>query len=423
MALEDRITEPVATASDVGAARERQGPFAAFRERPYRVLWFGMLPSMLAMQMGQVAVGYVAYRISGEATALGLIAAGSGLPMLVFALAGGVVADRMPKRTVLFFTQGTIGLVALINALLVLTGAIQVWHLVAASAVQGTAFAFNMPTRQAFIAEIVTPARLMNAIALNNAGMNMSRVVGPALAGALIAMPLVGPGGVFAVMAAMYVVVLLMLFLLPPGRPARAPRGGGLAELKAGLRYVARQPTLRMLLGLAVVPVLLGMPYVQMMPVFALDVFHVGSRGLGTLMAVNGLGALAGSLGVAAASGLRRKGLLQLTLGLTFGLALALFALGGSFPLGLVAIAVAGAASAGYSTLNSTLIMTHTEHAFHGRVMSLYMMTFAMMPLGTVPLSWLVDHIGAPLTVGLAGLLLSAIIGGVALASPSYRRV
>src|SRR5690606_17790055 len=134
-------------------------------------------------------------------------------------------------------------------AVLVITGAIQVWHLVVASAIQGTAFAFNMPTRQAFVAEIVSPTRLMNAVALNNAGMNMSRVVGPALAGTLIAVPMIGAGGIFALMAAMYIVVLLMLFQLPPGRPARAPRGGGLAELKAGLRYVGQRPTLRMLLA------------------------------------------------------------------------------------------------------------------------------------------------------------------------------
>ena len=424
MAVRRHASESTAPASDAGAVvAERQGPFAAFRERPYRILWLGMLPSMLAMQMGQVAVGYVAYTISGEATALGWISAGSGVPMLVFSLIGGVVADRMPKRTVLFFTQSTIGLAALVNAVLVITGNIEVWHLIAVSAVQGIAFAFNMPTRQAFVAEIVSPARLMNAIALNNAGMNMSRVVGPALAGALIAVTFIGAGGIFALMAAMYVIVVLMLFLLPPGRPARAPRGTGLSELKAGLRYVWQHPILRMLLALATVPVLLGLPYVQVMPVFAIDVYEVGSEGLGTLMAVNGLGALAGSLGIASATGLGRKGLVQLSLGLMFGLALAVFALGGSYPLALVAIAIAGAASSGYATLNSTLIMHHTEHEFHGRVMSLYMMTFAIMPLGTVPISWLVDQFGAPITIGVAGFLLAAIIGSVAVLSPTYRRV
>lgn len=382
-----------------------------------------MLPSMLAFQMGQVAVGYVAYLISGEATALGWISAGWGIPMLFFALIGGVVADRVPKRTVILCSQATIGTVAIVNAILILTDSLQVWHLVAASAVQGTAFAFNMPSRQAFVAELVSKERLTNAIALNNAGMNLMRVIGPALAGMLIALPFIGPGGIFVLMAGMYVIAIMLIFRLPQGRPTRRVTSGGLSELIEGLRYVARHPVLRMLLILACVPVLLGMPYVQMMPVFAEDVFDVGSQGLGTLMAANGAGALLGSLAIAGASGLQRRGLMQLALGVAFGLMLAIFAFGRSFPLGLVAIAIAGLANSGYATLNATLIMQHAEQAFHGRVMSLYMITFSMMPLGSVPMSWLVDQFGAPTVIGIAGLLLALIIGGVAVANPTYRRV
>lgn len=405
------------------SAQPSRGIFAALTEPAFRLLWIGMLPSMLAFQMGQVAVGYVAYLISGEATALGWISAGWGIPMLFFALIGGVVADRVPKRTVILCSQATIGTVAIVNAILILTDSLQVWHLVAASAVQGTAFAFNMPSRQAFVAELVSKERLTNAIALNNAGMNLMRVIGPALAGMLIALPFIGPGGIFVLMAGMYVIAIMLIFRLPQGRPTRRVTSGGLSELIEGLRYVARHPVLRMLLILACVPVLLGMPYVQMMPVFAEDVFDVGSQGLGTLMAANGAGALLGSLAIAGASGLQRRGLMQLALGVAFGLMLAIFAFGRSFPLGLVAIAIAGLANSGYATLNATLIMQHAEQAFHGRVMSLYMITFSMMPLGSVPMSWLVDQFGAPTVIGIAGLLLALIIGGVAVANPTYRRV
>lgn len=401
----------------------RFGLFAALSEPLFRLLWLGMLPSTLSWQMGQVAVGYVAYEISGAATALGIISASWAIPSIIFGLIGGVVADRFPKRTIILTTQSTVGLVAVMNAVVVLTGTVQIWHLALAASIQGLAFSFNMPARQAFVAELVSRENLMNAIALNNAGMNLMRIIGPATAGALIAIPAIGAGGVFVFMASMYIIVLSTLIRLPKGSPGGSRRAGGLAQLREGVSYVMGHPLLRMLLAMAVIPVLLGMPYVQMMPVFAEDVFNAGSQGLGTLMAVNGAGALVGSLAIASFTNIRRKGLLQLGLGMAFGITLAAFALGQVFSFALVMIAIAGAASSGFSTINSTLIMHTADQAFHGRVMSLYMMTFSIMPLGSVPISWLVDQFGAPATFGFTGLLLALIIGSVGLASPAYRRI
>jgi MFS family permease len=396
--------------------------FGALSQPEFRVLWFGMLPSMFALQMGTVTIGFVAYDLTGLATVLGIIAAGMGIPMLTLALVGGVVADRVRKRNIVFVTQSAIGLSVLAIGILIITDRIEIWHLFALSLVQGTTFAFNMPARQAYIAEIVKREHLMNAVALNNAGMSLSRIAGPAVGGVLIGIAFVGPGGVFIVMAAMYVIAVTALAWLPPGS-AHPSRRSGAQQLLDGLRYVKSHPVLRILLGLALAPIILGMPYVQIMPVFAADVFEVGASGLGTLMAVNGVGALVGSLVIASSGNIQRRGLAQLILGMVFGVGLAGFAFSPSYLLALVAIFIVGAAGSGYMTLNNTLIIMNCDKEYHGRVMSLGMMAFSLMPLGSVPVAWIVDQVGAPLTIGVAGVLLAMVVGAVALLSPNYRQI
>jgi predicted MFS family arabinose efflux permease len=242
------------------------------------------------------------------------------------------------------------------------------------------------------------------------------------VAGVLIGIAFIGSGGVFLLMAALYAVAVTALLWLPTGT-AHPSRRSGLQQLIDGLRYVKGHPVLRILLSLALAPIILGMPYVQIMPVFAEDVFDVGASGLGTLMAVNGVGALAGSLLIASAGNIRRRGLVQLVLGISFGLGLVVFAFSPAYWLALAAIFVVGGAGSGYMTLNNTLIIMNADREYHGRVMSLGMMTFSMMPLGSVPVAWVVDQVGAPLTIGIAGIGLAAVVGVVAIASPNYRRI
>jgi MFS family permease len=396
--------------------------FSALGQPEFRLLWFGMLPSMFALQMGTVIIGYVAYDLTGLATVLGIIAAGMGIPMLTLALVGGVVADRVRKRNVIFVTQTGVGLAVLAIGILIITGRIEIWHLFIMAMIQGTSFAFNMPARQAYIAEIVDRRNLMNAIALNNAGMSLSRIAGPAVGGILIGIAFIGSGGAFILMALMYAAAVTALFWLPAGTPHPSKRSG-LEQLIDGLRYVKSHPVLRILLGLALAPIILGMPYVQIMPVFAADVFEVGSTGLGALMALNGAGALVGSLLIASAGNIQRRGMLQLLLGITFGVSLVVFSFSPSFVIASLAILVVGGAGSGYMTLNNTLIIMNCEREYHGRVMSLTMMSFSMMPLGSVPVAWMVDQIGAPLTIGIAGGALAAVVGMVAVLSANYRRI
>jgi MFS family permease len=417
------VPEPVSVETRSRAIPAWKRPFTALEERDFRNLWVGMLPGTLAMQMGMVTTGWVAYDISESAASVGLVSLGSGVPMLTLGLFGGVVADRFPKRRTLLMTQSLIGSAAAICAVLVLTGIVEIWHLILISAMQGIGFAFNMPSRQAFVAQLISRERLMNAVALNNAGMNFSRVIGPSIAGLFIGV--IGPGEVYVAMALMYAFVVFSLTRIPQsGAPLGTHRPPPLRSLADGLGYVRSNGTVFTLLLLAFAPVLLGMPYQQLMPVFADEVFSVGASGLGLLLSVNGIGALIGSLAVAGiGNGFRRRGLLLMVMGMFFGLSVAVFALAQSYEVALIMLMIAGATSAGFQSLNSTLVITNSEPAFHGRVMSVYMLTFSAMPLGVVPFGALSDIYGAPITIGLGGLLLTAVIAAVGLFHPSYRHI
>jgi MFS family permease len=394
-------------------------PTTALRYPAFRLLWLSLLPGTLGMMMATVAFGFVAYQLSGSTIALAVVNLGWGVPMLVLSPAAGLVADRFPRRNVILATQAVIGVTAVGATVLVATGSAQIWHLVAITTLQGAAFAFNIPARQALIAEVVAPAALANAVATHNAGQNLNRIAGPAVAGALLAAPAVGPVGVFALMAALYAVVLLLLVRLPPTSVPRsgraAPHEPILRRLGAGFAFVAARPDLRRLMLLAFVPLLLGMPYQGLLPAVAARIFDTGAAGLGALSAAAGVGALAGSLLVISFGRSHRLARFQLVSGVLFGVALAAFALVGRFVPALGLLALVGAASAAYTSVNNTLLMHHTPAAYHGRVMGVYMMSFAAMPLSALPAAWVAERAGlAPTLVG-CGLLAGAavvVLGG-----------
>lgn len=393
----------------------------------FRLLWLGMLPATMAWQMSVVTSGYAALTLSGSATAIGLVSLATGLPMLVLSPVGGVVADRFPRRRVLLATQTVLGVATAVLAALTLAGLLQVWHLAALGMAQAAAFSFNMPARQAYIAELVGSRLLRNAVALNNAGMNLCRIAGPALAGGLLAVPTIGIGGVFSIMTALYCAVLASLLRLPERRPIEAPAASeasdsGWQQLMEGLRYVRSTPALMTLMGLAFAVLFFGMPFLQLMPVFSERVFEVGAAGLGVLMAANGIGALAGSLSVAALSSFSRPATLQAGLGVGFGLTLAGFALAPDFPLAVALLTLVGFFSAGYIALNNSLVIGNSETRLHGRVMSIYMLTFAVMPVAALPMAWLADHVGDRITVAGAGFIVAAVAAGASLYRP-YRQI
>jgi MFS family permease len=446
---------------DAQALLQVHKTFSALKIPAYRLLWLSMLASFAGMQMQMVARGVLAYDIGGTASAIAIVSVGWGAPMLVFSLVGGTIADRVEKRKLIVLSQLATATMATIMAVLVHTGYIELWHLFASGLIQGTVFAFSGPARQAFIPEVVGEKELLNAIALNSAGMNLTRIAGPSFAGALIAITWVNIQGVFYIQGALNLVALLLVLLIPrilttPGSeaaPAAAMSNGGgaaapggmamprkpiISDMVDGLRYVIGSPILLTLLLMALVPSLIGMTYQSFLPIFARDVFGDGisrnAEGLGIMMTITGVGALIGSLVVASMQDYPKRAQLQLAGGLVFGLALALFAVQGNFAFALLTLLVVGFASSYFQALNSTMVMTASDPAYYGRVMSVYMMTFSLMPLGTLPVGFIADAMGTvaigPIhLIGMqatqlgAGLILAAFILLVTVFNPAYRRL
>jgi MFS family permease len=372
-----------------------------------------------------VATGYAALTLSGSATALGVVTMLGGLPMLILAPIGGVVADRFPRKLVMFFTQGLLASGAVALAMLSLLDILEVWHLGALGLLQGVAFSFNMPARQSLLMELVGPKLTRSAAALNTMAPNFSRVVGPSVAGMMLATPSIGVTGVFVAMVVLYAIVIAALFKLPKSQRAAQTDGGVGAvweSLLEGFRYILGSSIHRGLLAAAFLLLVLGAPVLQIMPVFSEHVFEVGATGLGLLLSANGVGALIGTFGVAALTSLPRLGLIQLGFGFAFAVSIVGFALAPSMATAVIMIGLFGASQSCYMSLNSTMLMGNTDPRLYGRVLSINLMTFAVTPIAALPLAWATDQIDPRTAVLVAGVLVALALGVAAVVNPSTRR-
>ncbi len=370
------------------------------------------------------------------------------------------MADRVEKRKLMMLSQAGTAIVAVSISILVETGQMTVLLLFISGLFQGTVFAFGGPARQAYVPEVVGDKELMNAIALNQAGMNLARIGGPSLAGALVAVSWIDIQGLYFIQSVLNVVSLTLLFLLPalakgnlkaadreaaaagaapPARRRRPQRSGSvMSELVDGVRYVARSPILLTLLLMGLVPTLIGMSYQNYLPVFAKNVFgdglHRNAGAIGLMGTMSGVGALIGSLGVASLSEYRRRTQIQLAAGLGFGLFLSFFALQDSFRVAIVALVGLGFMSSFFQSLNSTMVMTASDPQYYGRVMSVNMLTFSLMPIGSFIIGFIIDAIGR-VSVGPAdlagiqaayvgaGAIITVFILAVTVFNPSYRKL
>lgn len=372
--------------------------FSAFKYPRYRYLWFSMAAGMTGMQMQMIARGLLAYELAGSFTAVGIVFMAWGIPQFFFALIGGAIADRMDKRKILLLTQVLVLAQALAVGVLVTLGEINIPILFAFGVFLGATFSFNMPARQAIIPEVVPPDELMNAIALNSAAMNATRLVSPVVAGILVTT--LGFDWTYYVTAVLYGVAMLPLLFLPASTShlqGAKERGNIRHEIRVGLRYILGQRQVRLMMLMAFVPIVIGMPYVTILPAFAVDELGRGNVGYSVMVALSALGALFGSLLIAS---LRQSTALRGVLfssGFVWGLGLVGLGVGSmmfGYTAALVAMVVVGFASMSYMTLNSTMILTTTDPAYHGRVMSLYMLTFGVFPLMGAPLGILADRFG-----------------------------
>jgi len=402
--------------------KARVTTFTSLKNRQYRWFWLGMLASFIGIHLQLVARNWLVYEMTGSALSLGIVIAAWGLPILLLSLYGGAVADRLKKRDLLIVTQVANGIITLIIAILIATGGIALWHLIAAAALTGIIFAFHVPARLAIIPELVQKEEILNAIALNSTGMNLSRFVGFAIGGALLGV--IGVAGVYYVVVFCFFVSAALLFMLPVVEKVRQRAVTSIrVDLVEGVRYIYHSPLLRSLLAMAFVSIAFGLPYMNLMPVFAVDIFDVGEFGLGLLLGMAGLGALIGSLIIASLGDFRRKGLLCIGLAFGFGAAVALFGFSDSYPLSLALLIAVGLLGAGYLAVNNTLIQSNVPHEMLGRVMSIYVMTFAMMPLGTLPLGAVSEAIGAQPAIGAGGVIVVLFTLGMAIFHSRLRRL
>jgi len=389
--------------------------FAALAIPNYRRYIAGQSISLSGTWMQMAAQSWLVLTLTGSATTLGLIVALQTLPVLLLGPYGGVIADRVDKRRLMVLLQIAMGVQALILGVLTVTGAVRLWQIGALAALLGLNNAFENPARQSFMLEMVGADSLRNAVSLNSVLVNVARVIGPAVAGVLIAT--VGDGTCFLLNAASFIPVIASLATLDRSAIFPSPPSGRVpGQLREGLSYVRRTPELGVPLAMMALVGCLAYEFQVTLPVMARQGLHAGATGYGFMTAAMGVGAVIGGLFVAAKG---KTGLPTLVLAATaFGIVLALAALAPNLPVELVALALAGGASISFmSTTNSTLQLNALP-SMRGRVMSLWFVAFqGSTPIGGPIVGWVMAAAGARAGLGLGAVtcLLVALLGLLAL--------
>jgi len=368
--------------------------------------------------MGTVAQGYLVYELTQSGTALGWVGSTGSISMLLLSLYGGVLSDRLEKRTILLWARLGMLLNALFLTILVAMGVVRIWHVALNSLLNGILFALLMPAQTSILSEIVDRETLLNAISLNSVGMGLMGILGASAAGAITEK--IGVQGVYGIIAGLYLWAMYTLIYLPKSGVRSTGERSVWHELREGIRYIIRTPELLALLGVTLARVLLAMQYRTLLPKYATDVIQVGAAGLGMLAAAPGIGSLISSLTLASRTP-RRKGKLLLISGILMGGSLLGFALARR-PLwvGLFLVLLGATANACMVT-NQSLVQLGCDDTYRGRVMSTYMMLWGLSPLGTIPAGALADHYGVIPVLAGQGILLVLIFATLGFLVPRLR--
>jgi MFS family permease len=381
----------------------------ALKHRNFQLFFSGQLISLIGTWMQSVAQAWLVYRLTGSSLLLGAVGFASQFPVFVVAPLGGIVADRKDRQRVVIATQVASMLLAFILAALALSGRVQVWHIFVLAVLLGVVNAFDIPGRQAFLVDMVGKEDLMNAIALNSSMFNGARIIGPAIAGILVAK--IGEGWCFFANAVSYIAVIIgLLMMRVHARTLSTAEGSPLSHMLQGFRWVWRTGPIRSLLLLLGLVSLVAMPYTVLMPVFADKVLHGGARGLGILMGATGVGALLGALTLASRTGVRGLGRWVAYSCGGFGVSLILFSFSRDFWLSVALLLPVGFCMMLQMSASNTLIQAMVPDELRGRVMALYSMMFmGMAPFGALLGGAIADRLGAPVTVAVGAV---ASLGG-----------
>jgi predicted MFS family arabinose efflux permease len=379
--------------------------FKAFQYRDFRLMWIGACTSSIGTWMQIVAQGWLIYRLSHSAFLLALDQFLGGIPIFMFSLIGGVVADRVERRRILLGSQYVQMVSAGLLTILVATGTVHVWHILCLSFVSGFAQAFGGPAYQALIPTLVDMEDMPNAIALNSIQFNVAVMVGPALAGQALAK--LGETWCFGLNALSFLAPIISLSIITARFLPQKTTESMFTSLKEGIKFVRNQHSMEALVILAFCMTGLSMPMRTYIPVFVKDIFHRGPETYGNLLALMGLGSICGSLGIAGMGNIKKKGRIALGALICLGLGMSGFALSRSLPLSGVMMVLAGASMmAVFANVNS-LVQLITTNEMRGRVMSVYNFAFrGGMPMGNLVSGWLVPVFTAPVVLRVNGFLL-----------------
>jgi MFS family permease len=402
----------------VQATADRQSrlseTFRALRHRNYKLFFSGQLISLIGTWMDQIAESWLVYRLTGSAILLGTVAFASQIPVFLLAPIGGALADRLDRRKILIATQASMMALTFMLAWLTLSHRIHIWQVVTLAALTGAVNAFDLPARQAFVVDMVARTDLVNAIALNSSMFNGARVVGPALAGVVVAA--IGEGWCFFANGVSFIAVIVGLLLMKIDRPRLAIEGSPIENIIEGFGFVLQTGPVRALMLLLSLVSFTAMPYAVLMPLFADQILHGGPQALGLLMGCSGIGALAGALTLAMRKTVHGLGSWVAASCAGFGVTLLAFSFSRRLWLSALLLVPAGFSMMIQMASSNTLIQSMVPDRLRGRVMSVYAMTFmGMAPLGALLAGALAHKLGAPWTVALGGVI--AVMGAVVFGS------
>jgi MFS family permease len=411
------VPDPNSLKSETAADQVRRSrlpvTLRALKHRNFQLFFGGQLISLIGTWMQNVAQAWLVYRLTGSSLLLGSVAFAGQIPVFLTSPLGGIAADRYNRQRVVIGTQTASMILAFIFAALTLTHRITVTQIFVLAILRGVVNAFDIPGRQAFIVEMVGKEDLMNAIALNSSMFNGARIIGPAIAGIVVAR--IGEGWCFFADAVSYIAVIVGLFMMRVAPRKQRPMGSPLEHVIEGFRFVRDTAPIRTLLLLLGLVSLVAMPYTVLMPVFADRILHGGARGLGILMGATGVGALLGALTLATKTGVYGLGRWVTFSCAGFSISLIAFALSRNFLFSTVLLVPVGFCMMLQMSSSNTLIQAMVPDELRGRVMSVYSMMFmGMGPFGALIAGVIADHLGAPLAVimgAVAGLGGAVIFG------------
>jgi MFS family permease len=406
--------------------------YQALEVADFRWLWIGSLASSFAMNMQIIARGWLVYTLTSSAMDLAWVTLSFMLPTVAFSLWGGVVADRMPKRRIIALAQTLNCIATIIFGYIIFSDRVEFWDFIWFGFFNGTILALSMPARQAFAPELIPHRLMFTAMALNTTSWNLSRILGPALAGFLIAWVAAGDtastygvGIVYFVIAALYFIsIITILMVRKPGLVKQvAEQKSPLADMADAFRYVWDNPPIFGLILLSIVPFLFGMPINTLLPAFNEDILSGGAENLGLLMSAMGLGAIVGSLLLASVNDFKNRAAWLIATCIGWGVFTSAFGFSQTMVLSASMLAVIGFLSSWNMSLNRGLLQLQVDDHMRGRIMSVDMMSHGLMPIGVIPISIIAEQYDVATAIVISGFAFVTLIVLLTFVAQSVRHV